>query len=64
MRAYQVGEKVRWQWDQGSAEGRVKKVYRQKITRKGSENCPAYFIGQTDGDGEILKLHSERIRHG
>lgn len=55
-------------WGNGEAKGKIAKVCIQKITRKidGAEvtrdadnDCPAYFIRQTDGDGEVLKLHSE-----
>lgn len=65
--SYNVGDKVRWNWGSGTAEGTVKKVYTQKITRKikGNEvtrdadnDNPAYYIEQED-DGEALKSHSE-----
>lgn len=61
------GDKVTWQWGEGSAEGKVVKRYTQKITltlkgtdvtRDASEDCPAYRIEQADGD-EVLKSASE-----
>ena len=48
--AYNVGDKVKWEWGEGTAKGEIKKVYTQKITRqiKGNEvtreaddDCPA-----------------------
>ena len=65
--AYQTNTKVRWNWGNGTADGYVRGVFREKITRtiKGSEvtrdatdDNPAYLIEQDDGD-EVLKLHSE-----
>ena len=67
MAGYSEGTKVKWSWGNGTGEGKIKKVYTQKITRtiKGSEvtreaddDSPAYFIEQDDGD-EVLKSHSE-----
>lgn len=61
------GTKVEWDWGNGTGEGRVQKTYTQKITRKikgtevtrdGSDEDPALFIEQADGD-EVLKLSSE-----
>tara|TARA_B100000953_G_C17781214_1_gene345662 strand:+ start:104 stop:316 length:213 start_codon:yes stop_codon:yes gene_type:complete len=65
--SYNVGDKVRWEWGDGSATGKIEKVYTEKITRKikGSEvtrdadnDNPAYYIEQDDGDN-VLKSHSE-----
>jgi len=59
--------KVAWQWGNGTAEGRIKEVYKEKITktlkgseitRNGDDDNPAYLIEQEDGD-QVLKLHSE-----
>ncbi|CTQ48805.1 DUF2945 domain-containing protein [Jannaschia donghaensis] len=64
---YNVGDKVKWDWGNGTASGKVEKTYEQKITRKlqgsevtrdGSEDDPALYIEQDDGDG-VLKLSSE-----
>lgn len=62
-----AGDKVRWHWGQGTAEGTVKTTYARKVTRKlkghevtrnGSKDDPALYIEQEDGDG-VLKLASE-----
>lgn len=62
-----AGDKVRWAWGQGHATGTVKTAYPRKVTRKlkgaeitrnGSEEDPALYIEQADGDG-VLKLASE-----
>ena len=67
MASYNVGDKVEWDWGNGTATGKVEKTYTQKITRKlqgsevtrdGSEDDPALYIEQDDGDG-VLKLASE-----
>lgn len=65
--AYSVGAAVKWSWGRGSAEGRVKEVFRKrvqrtikgaKITRRASETNPAYLVEQDDGS-KALKSHSE-----
>lgn len=65
--SYSQGDKVKWQWGNGTATGTIEKVYERKTTRKikgseitknGSKDCPAYYIVQKDGDA-VLKLHSE-----
>ncbi len=67
MARLKIGDKVEWDWGNGTAEGKVEKTYTQKITRKisgtavtrnGSDDDPAVFIKQSDG-GEVLKLSSE-----
>ena len=67
MSAYSEGTKVEWNWGSSTASGTVEKVYTQKITRKikdtevtreASEDCPAYYIKQDDGDA-VLKSASE-----
>ena len=64
---YQTNTKVKWQWGNGSATGYVRNIYREEITktlkgaevtRKGSEENPAYLVEQADGV-KVLKLHSE-----
>jgi hypothetical protein len=61
------GDSVAWDWGNGTATGTVSKVYTQKttvqiegseITRKASDDCPAYLITQDDGD-DVLKSDSE-----
>ena len=65
--AYQTNTKVQWNWGNGTAEGYVRGVFREKttrtlkgsdVTRDASDDNPAYLIEQEDGD-EVLKLHSE-----
>jgi hypothetical protein len=67
MASYSKGDKVRWDWGNGTASGKVEKTYERKvtrklqgseITRKGSKDDPAIYIEQEDGDG-VLKLSSE-----
>lgn len=64
--SYSVGDRVEWDWGNGTAFGEVQKVYTQKrtlkikgedVTRDASEDCPAYRI-ETE-DSEVLKSHSE-----
>lgn len=64
---YQTNTKVEWQWGSGTAEGYIREVFREKVTRtlKGTEvtrdasdDNPAYLIEQKDGD-RVLKSHSE-----
>lgn len=61
------GDRVEWDWGNGTGSGKVQKTYTQKITRKikgseitrdGSDDDPALYIEQEDGDG-VLKLSSE-----
>lgn len=65
--AYQTNTKVQWDWGNGVAEGYIREVFREKITktingtkvtRNGSDLDPAYLIEQQDGD-KVLKSHSE-----
>ncbi|APE44524.1 DUF2945 domain-containing protein [Sulfitobacter alexandrii] len=67
MSQIREGSTVEWDWGNGTAEGKVQKTYTRKITRKikgnevtrdGSDDDPALFIEQEDGD-EVLKLKSE-----
>ncbi len=64
---YSQGDKVEWNWGNGTGTGKVTKIYTQKITRKikgtevtrdADEGNPAYLIEQEDGD-EVLKSSSE-----
>ena len=64
---YTKGDQVKWDWGNGTANGRIEKVYTQKTTRKingtevtrnASKDEPAYYIEQSD-DGAALKSHSE-----
>ena len=65
--SYQTNTKVQWEWGKGTAQGYVREIFREKVsrqlkgsevTRNGSDADPAYLIEQADGD-EVLKLHSE-----
>ncbi|MDJ0624402.1 MAG: DUF2945 domain-containing protein [Desulfocapsaceae bacterium] len=64
---FKKGQKVKWSWGDGEAEGKIQKSYTQKVSRtiKGTEvvrnateDDPAYLIEQEDGD-EVLKSESE-----
>ena len=65
--AIKKGDKVKWKWGQGHAEGEVEKTYTEsttrkikgsEITRNGSKDDKALYIKQEDGDA-VLKLESE-----
>lgn len=65
--SYSQGDKVEWDWGNGTGTGKVQKTYTQKttrtikgteVTRDGSDDDPALLIEQEDGD-EVLKLASE-----
>ena len=62
-----TGSPVSWDWGNGTAEGKVKEIHREEITkeikgsevtRKGTQDNPAYLIEQEDGT-KVLKLRSE-----
>ncbi len=61
------GSKVKWNWGQGTAEGKVKETFEKEVTktikgtevtRKGTQGNKALLIEQEDGD-LVLKLESE-----
>ncbi len=61
------GSEVSWKWGDNTASGKVTDIHREKvtrtikgseITRKGSDDDPAYEIEQEDGT-KVLKLKSE-----
>lgn len=67
MASYSEGDKVKWNWGNGTGEGKVQSVFEEKTTRKikgsevtrdGSKDDPALYIVQEDGDS-VLKLASE-----
>lgn len=69
--SYTKGDRVRWDWGQGTASGTVverfeRRVQRtlkgSKIVRRGSKDNPALLVEQSDGD-QALKLASE-VRKG
>ncbi|MBJ3763287.1 DUF2945 domain-containing protein [Maribius pontilimi] len=64
---YSEGDKVEWDWGNGTATATVKQKYTQKrtlkidgneVTRDADEDNPAYRLEQDDGS-EVLKSHSE-----
>lgn len=64
---YNIGDKVSWEWGQGTAEGTIEERFTSKVTRtldgnevtrEASEDEPAYLIEQDDGD-RVLKSASE-----
>ncbi len=61
------GQKVKWNWGKGKAEGKIKERFTKPVTRtiKGtkvkrnaSKEEPAYLVEQEDGD-KVLKSESE-----
>lgn len=65
--AYSSGDKVEWDWGNGTATGKVDKTHKESITktikgsevtRNGSDDDPALEIEQEDGT-KVLKLASE-----
>ena len=66
-KTYTKGDKVKWEWGNGTATGEVQESFTEdvertikgsKIKRKASKDEPAYLIKQEDGD-RVLKSHSE-----
>jgi len=64
---YDEGDKVEWDWGNGTASATVKQKYTQKrtlkingseVTRDASDDDPAYRLEQDDGS-TVLKSHSE-----
>lgn len=65
--ARQVGDKVSWNWSNGTASGTIKQIYKKRVTktlqgseivRNADEDNPAYLIEQEDG-AQVLKSDSE-----
>lgn len=65
--SYNQGDIVKWNWGNGTAQGKIVEIYENKvtktiknteITRNASVNEPAYYIEQSD-EGAVLKSHSE-----
>jgi hypothetical protein len=61
------GTKVKWNWGNGTAEGKVEETYAEKVTktikgnevtRDGEEGNKALYIKQEDGSA-VLKSESE-----
>lgn len=64
---FQVNQNVQWNYGGGTARGKIKESYKEKVTKtiKGSEvtrnataDEPAYLVEQKDGD-QVLKSESE-----
>lgn len=71
MKNYDEGDRVEWDWGEGTASGQIVKKYARKITlkikgsavtRDADDDNPAYRIRQADG-AEVLKKGSE-LRKG
>ncbi|OLR89687.1 hypervirulence associated TUDOR domain-containing protein [Actinokineospora bangkokensis] len=67
MNVYRKGSEVSWKWGNGEATAKVVSSHKEtitrtikgeEITRKGSDDNPAYVLEQEDGN-RALKLHSE-----
>ncbi len=65
--AIRSGSRVRWKWGSSWAQGTVDEVHHddverttkgERIARHGTDDNPAYVIGQDDGT-VVLKLASE-----
>ncbi|MEO2167951.1 MAG: DUF2945 domain-containing protein [bacterium] len=65
--AYSKGDRVEWDWGNGTGSGKIVERYTEKvtktikgseITRKASEDEPAFLIEQGDGD-RVLKSITE-----
>lgn len=65
--SFQTNQYVEWDWGNGTAKGQIEERFEREvtrtlkgseITRKGSDEDPAYLIKQEDGD-KVLKLGSE-----
>ena len=61
------GQKVKWNWGKGKAEGKIKQEFDKAVTKKikgtevkrnASKEEPAYLIQQDNGN-EVLKSESE-----
>ena len=67
VKAFKVGEKIKWKWMGRAVKGVVKQIYLKPVTkvfrgteftRNGSPEVPAYLVRSNAGS-EILKSHSE-----
>lgn len=64
---YETGERLAWDWGDGTGTGKVEDVFTCRVTmslqgsdvtRNATADEPAYLVRQDDGD-EVLKSHSE-----
>ena len=67
MPTYNKGDKVEWNWGNGTGTGEVQESFTEKVsrtidgnevTRDADDDNPAYLIEQDDGD-RVLKSESE-----
>lgn len=65
--SYKKGQKVKWSWGNGTAEGKVEERFDRrvqrtikgsKVVKNGTKENPAYLIEQDDGT-KVLKRGSE-----
>ena len=65
--SFRTSQHVEWDWGNGTAKGQIEERFEREVTRtlkdsevtrKGSEDDPAYLIKQEDGD-KVLKRGSE-----
>ena len=72
MSDFSRGDRVEWSWGNGTGSGAIKERFTSdvertlkgsKVSRKASEDDPAFLIEQEDGD-EVLKSGSELSRAG
>ena len=65
--SYKKGQKVKWSWGSGTAEGKVEERFDRRVQRtikgsrivkNGTTENPAYLIEQDDGT-RVLKRGSE-----
>ena len=65
--SFSEGDKVEWNWGNGTGSGTVQSKFEEKTTRKidgtevtknGCQDNPAYYIKVEDGNN-VLKLGSE-----
>lgn len=65
--SFRTDQHVEWDWGNGTAKGQIEERFEREVTRtlkgsevtrKGSDDDPAYLIKQEDGD-KVLKLGSE-----
>lgn len=70
MSAFRKGTKVRWNWGNGTGEGKIVETFTDdieriiagsRIKRKASKDEPAFLIEQEDG-AKVLKSRSELER--
>ena len=65
--SFRTGQRVKWNWGSGTAEGKVAETFERRVQRtikgtrvvkNGTAENPAYLLEQEDG-GKVLKRGSE-----